>query len=133
MRGRACGTYVTYLTRNIANNAIPWIWSLGAFGQHYFRGASIQYMLRSILLLVVVSVVPLPNLVLARDCYSVSYGPATLLEQNQTRNACCQRIGLVIPHAPRCLFCCRSSHCYNLSWATELADVLATCLQGRTW
>ena len=57
MRGRACGTYVTYLTRNIANNAIPWIWSLGAFGQHYFRGASIQY----ILLEVVVEVVYILN------------------------------------------------------------------------
>jgi len=43
MRGRAHGTYVTYLTRDIANNAIPWIWSLGAYGLYCVIGARRQY------------------------------------------------------------------------------------------
>jgi len=43
MRGRARGTYITYLTLNIDNNVIPRIWSLDVFGLHCVRGASIQY------------------------------------------------------------------------------------------
>ena len=62
MRGRARGTSITYLTLNIPNNIIPRIWSLDVYGRYNVIGASRQYILRSILLLVVVSVVPLANL-----------------------------------------------------------------------
>jgi len=61
MRGRARGTPITYLTLNIPNNRIPRIWSLDVYGPHCVIGPSRQYILRSILLLVV-SVVPLANL-----------------------------------------------------------------------
>ena len=48
------------------------------------------------------------------------YGQATLeLYKTKHEHARFQRIRLVVPHASRSLFCRRTLHCSNLSWASS--------------
>jgi len=48
MRGRARGTSFTYLTLNIANNAIPRICSLDVYGRYNVIGRCTLYIQRCI-------------------------------------------------------------------------------------